>query len=388
MAVRPALYDEPSEVTTSHEGSQPVIPDFEKDAQSIAAYDEAKLRFERSEMHDAESKTRNGYMKKREAIRAEIAVAMSILEERRIKADKALKAYAARYPNRMDKNKPLKPSIWESLLSFGGAGRMFNRAVITAKEALEAQTLRRRKEHDEEELEQQLKRALYLQEDAIKKKLEGPEGIAAFHARPGVAPLWKRVQEIKAERAAYAARLEKGHVPPHEQRDREFAERKIAQLELPFTGLTIVRIARYGDLTYFILRDLERKLYHLSYDPRLEPLVENVIDVYRLADSFEARLSKGADGRPMQVADHYAANYKDEEVARSEYRRARTALRAPRTDIPPMTFVDAAEQQIIDILAQFARTIGPGAMAALQQQATIPPVLDAVGKPEEPNSPA
>jgi hypothetical protein len=369
-------------VTTSDEGTGPVIPDFEKDAQSIAAYDDARIRYERREAGDAESRTRNSFNKKREAIRAEIAVAASILEERKIKAEKAFKTYANRYPHRVDRNKPTKPSIWESLFSFGMAGRMFNRAVTSAADAIAAQSLRRRKEHDEEELEQQLKRALYLQEDAIKKKLEGPEGVAAFHARPGVALLHKRVEEIKLERARYAQRLEKGEVPPTEQRDREFAERKIALLEAPFAGVTIVRVARYGNLSYFIFRDLERHLFHLAYDSRLEPLIENVIDVYRLADSYEAKLSRGADGRPMAVADHYAANYKDEEVARSEYRRARTAFRAPRTDLPQMAIFEQTEQQLVDLLATFSRTLGPGAMAALQLN-NIPPELDAVGKPAD-----
>ena len=368
-------------MTTSNESAGPIIPDFEKDAQSIAAYDDARVRYERREAGDAESRTRNSFAKKRDAIRAEIAVAASILDERKFNAEKALKAYAFRYPHRVDRNKPIKPSLWESLFSFGAAGRMFNRAVTAAADAVAAQSLRRRKEHDEEELEQQLKRALYLAEDSIKKKLEAPEGITAFHARPGVAVLHKRVEEIKHERARYAQRLEKGEVPPQEQRDREFAERKIAQLEVPFTGLTIVRVARYGNLSYFIMRDLERKLYHLAYDPRLEPLIENVVDIYRLADSFETRLSRTADGRPMPVAEHYAVNFKDEEVARSEYRRARTVLRAPRTDLPPMTFVDSAEQQLIDLLAQFARTVGPGAMAA-QALNNIPPMMDAVGKPD------
>jgi hypothetical protein len=382
MAVRLALYAEPSStVTTSNESAGPLIPDFDKDAASIAAYDEARLRYERREAGDAESRTRNSFTKKRDAIRAEIAVAASLLEEKRIKADKAFKTYAARYPHRVDRNKPVKPSVWESLLSLGSAGRMYNRAVTMAADAIAAQSLRRRKEHDEEELEQQLKRALYLQEDSIKKKLESPEGTTAFHARPGVAVLHKRVEEIKIERARYAQRLEKGEVPPAEQRDREFSERKISQLEAPFAGITIVRVTRYGNLTYFILRDLERKLYHLAYDPRLEPLIENVLDTYRIADAYEVRLAKGADGRPMAVADHYAANYKDEEVARSEYRRARTQLRTPRTDIPPMTFVEASEQQLVDLLAQFARTVGPGAMAA--QLNNVPPVLDAVGKPGE-----
>jgi len=237
-------------LTTSNDSTGPVIPDFEKDAQSIAAYDEARIRYERREAGDAEARTRSSFTKKRDAIRAEIAVAASLLDERRIKAEKAFKTYANRYPHRVDRNKPMRPSFWESLMSLGNAGRMFNRAVTTAAEAIAAQSLRRRKEHDEEELEQQLKRALYLQEDAIKKKLEGPEGIAAFHARPGVDVLHKRVEEIKVERARYAQRLEKGEVPPAEQRDREFTERRIAQLEAPFAGVTIVRVARYGALSY------------------------------------------------------------------------------------------------------------------------------------------
>ena len=374
-------------LTTPNESTGPLIPDFEKDTQSIAAYEDARVSLRAARSGRCRSTDRASFTKKRDAIRAEIAVAASLLEDRREKAEQAFKVYAARYPHRVDRNKPLKPSIWESLFSFGTAGRMFNRAVTTAADAVAAQTLRRRREHDEEELEQQLKRALFLQEDAIKKKLESPDGINAFHQRPGVAVLIKRVEEIKAERARYAQRLEKGEVPAQEQRDREFAERKISQLEAPFAGLTVVRVARYGNLSYFILRDLERKLYHLTYDPRLEPLIENVIDVYRIADSFEAKLSRGADGRPLAVADHYATNFKDEEVARSEYRRARTAFRAPRTDLPPMTPFDAGEGQLLDLLATFSRTLGPGAMAA-QALTNVPPVLDAVGKPAAAPPPA
>ena len=372
-------------MTTSHES--PHIPDFEKDAQSIAAYEEARVRYERRESGDAESRTRAAFNKKREAIRAEIAVAATLLEDKRNKAQRAMAAFSARYPELVDRNKPLKPGFWQNLISLGTAGRAYNKAVNTANDAQQAQTLRRRKEHDEEELEQQLKRTLYLQEESVKKKLESPEGLAAFHARPGVSALFKRVEEIKAERAKYAARLERGEVPPEEQREREFTERKIVQLEVPFAGLMMIRVARYGNLTYFILRDLEKKLYRLSYDPRLENLVEGVLDVYRLADSYEVKLRRHTDGRAFTALDHFATNFKDEEVARSEYRRARTSLRAPRTDVPATPPVDDAERQLLDLLANFSRTIGPGAIAALNAPASAapaPPMLDAVGKPADP----
>jgi hypothetical protein len=208
--------------------------------------------------------------------------------------------------------------------------------------------------------------------------MESAEGTDAFHARPGISVLHKRVEEIKAERAAYRARLEKGEVPPIEQRDREFAERKISPIEAPFAGVTIVRVVRYGDLSYFLMRDLERHLLYLPYDPRLEPLIENVIDVYRLADGFEAKLTRGADGRPMPALQHYLTNYKDEEVARSEFRKARTALRTPRTDLPPMTVTDPNVQMLLDLLAGFARTLAPVGVA--QSVSALPPLQDAVGQ--------
>jgi hypothetical protein len=369
-------------LTTSHESSGPQIPDFEKDAASLAAYDDARLRYERREASDAENKTRSTFNQRRDAIRAEIAVAASLLEERRIKATKALQAYAARYPHRIDRNKPVKPTFWESFLSLGRASRLYKGAIKTAADALSAQSLRRRKEHDEEELEQQLKRALYLNDEALKKRLESPEGLAQFHARPGVAVLFKRVEEIRAERAAYAARLERNEVSPIEQRDREFAERKITQLEAPFDAAMIVRIQTWCSLSYFLLRDLERKLYHLTYDARLEPLLETVFDVYRIVDSFEVKAHRGADGRPFTILDHLTAVYKDEEKARSEFRRIRTAQRQPR-DLSPMTVVDPAEQTLLDLLAVFARTAGlsSSTFGAGPVQAPATPKPPAPGEP-------
>jgi hypothetical protein len=345
------------------ESTGPEIPDFEKDAASITAYQEARQRFERREMQDAESKIRSQYAKRREAIRAEIAVAGSLLEQRVEKAQKALAAYARRYPKRMDRNKALKPSFMETLLSMGAAGRMYRATQRTAAEASDAHNLRRRKEHDEEELETQLKRALYLQEDSLKKRLTSQDGIDVFHKRPGVEILWKRVEEIRKERVTYLARLERGEVPPAEQRDRDFAERKIHPLEMPFAGVLITQIASYGDLHYVIVRDLEKQLFALPYDPRLEPLLDQVFDVFRLADTYEAKLRRGSDNKPFTALDHFFACFKDEETARHEYRKQRTQLRQPR-DLPAMPLDNPADQATVDLLVAFARTIGPPAPAS------------------------
>src|SRR6202008_4459892 len=112
------------------------------------------------------------------------------------------------------------------LFSFGAAGRAFRNIGRLNTEVNESQNRRRRLEHDEEELETQLKRALFLQEDSLKKRLEAPEAIEQFHKRPAVQILYARVQEIEAERRQYAERLAKGEVPADEQRERDFVERK------------------------------------------------------------------------------------------------------------------------------------------------------------------
>jgi hypothetical protein len=52
-----------------------------------------------------------------------------------------------------------------------------------------------------------------------------------------------------------------------------------------------------------------------------------------------------------------------------------------------MTVVDANEAQLIELLAMFARTVGPGAMAA-HLTTNIPPVLDAVGKSADAPAPS
>jgi hypothetical protein len=303
LVVDEVVVKEEFRVTRSPGSTDPVIPDFGRDAAVLAAYNDARTRYERRIASDTEERTRATFAKKRAVIRAEIAAAASFVDERKEKAERALRIYASRYPHRIHGNEPVKPSFWEKLFSFGWAGRLFEHVIVTAREVVHAQSRRRRWERDEDQLEAHLHRTLYLEHDARKKFFEGPDGIAAFHAHPGVAQLRKRVVEINAERTKYAFRLESGQVLPTEQRDREFAEQQISPLELPFASLTIVRISRYGNLTYFILCDLEGKLYYLAYDLRLEPLLDSVLDAYRVADSYEVRISPGPAGKPMTVAD-------------------------------------------------------------------------------------
>lgn len=349
-------------MTAPNESPAPTIPDFQGDALAVAAYNDARTSYMSRESGAEEERTRTTFDKRRSMIRVEIDNAATLLDERKAMAEKALWMYATLYPLRVDGDTPTKPSFWEVVRTLGYASRLYQRAIVTAAEAVQAQSRRRRLEASEEELDQQLQRTLYLQADARKRSFEAPDGgLAAFHAQPFAATLRARVEEIKAERLQYAARLAAGDVPPAEQRDRDFAEHRISPLVPPFDGVTIVRVERYGSLAYFILQDLERKLYALAYDDRLEALIEHVVDVYWLVDSFKVRPAAGSTGWAMTITEHFSRNFNDPVEAHAEYRAARAALGVPRTDIPPMTprrtlDSETDEADLIELLVTFAES--------------------------------
>ena len=100
-------------------------------------------------------------------------------------------------------------------------------------------------------LDDQMKRAIYLKEEAIKKAMETEAGINEFHERPEIKPLYNRIENMRKERADYAKRLERGDVSDEEQRDRAMAEFKLTFTELPIMGAIIARVARFGSLRIF-----------------------------------------------------------------------------------------------------------------------------------------
>src|ERR1700735_3764685 len=104
-------------VKTSVGSLDPIIPDFEKDAAAVAAYNDARVLYERGIASDHEERARATFEKKRAFIRAEIAAAASFVDDRKENAERALRMYVTRYPRRKDRNKPLKPSFWEMVVS-------------------------------------------------------------------------------------------------------------------------------------------------------------------------------------------------------------------------------------------------------------------------------
>jgi hypothetical protein len=327
------------------------IPDFAEDARTIASFESARERFERAESQSAEDEIRLDFKRRRELLQAEVNTAQAVIDERQAKWEKAIQAYAKRYPKLCEKNKARKPGFMQNLMSFGGAGKMYQATVDTFADLNDARSLRRRKEHDDEELDTLQRRALAKLEETLKDQAKHQTKMEKFLARPGNAALAKKVQEIQAERAAYAARLEAGKVPPLEHRDRHFTQLAAVPLEPPCAGIAIVGVETYGDLCYLIFRDRERHHFYRPFDARLEGLSDSVFDVYRIADRFEAKLHR-REGKPMNLADHLTEYLRDDERAKADARRIRAMLREPRTAKP----VEGADKSFMDLLAELAKT--------------------------------
>jgi len=330
--------------------SQFAVPDFAEDARAVASFESARERFERSESQAAEDEIRVDFKKRRDLIQAEIATSEAVIAERQSKWEKSLQAYGKRYPALIEKNKPRRPSFMQNLFSFGTAAKMYQATVDATADLNDARSLRRRKEHEEEELEGLQRRALSKLEETLRTHAKSQTVQEKFLSRPGNQALAKRVAEIRAERAAYAARLEAGKVPPLEHRDRHFAELGAVPLVAPFAGVAIVGVETYGDLCYLIFRDRERHHFHLAYDPRLEGLSDSVFDVYRIADRFEAKLHR-REGKPMNLADHLTEYLRDDERAKSDARRIRALLREPRPAKPY-----EGDRTVVDLLAELAKS--------------------------------
>jgi hypothetical protein len=334
------------------------IPDFVEDARAVQHYRSSLDRRIKAYFSDQEAEVRRIFAAKREALTAELAASDLLVAGRVEEVQKALAAYRTRYPKRIVKGRATRPSFLESLFSFGRASGLY-RAVTDANSAvIEAQTQQRRVADKNEQLDNELNKAVAAAAEKAKLTTASQEWINEVHSDRAMGDLKKRADAVKAEREAFAKRLEAGQVPDEELRDRSFAEDGVHPVDIPLNGMMFYRVESYGKLNYFILRDLEKRLYALPYDPRLEPIVDGVFDIYRIADTFEVKQRVVADSQlPFTILNHFfTCNNEDEVLARAAYRDQRAAMKNPRAfrATPP---AEGVERDVVTLLAEFAPTI-------------------------------
>ena len=334
------------------------IPNFAEDARAQQQYKSSLERRIKAYHGEQEAAVRRSFTAKKEALTAEVAAAESMIASRTEAAQKAMAAYRLRYPNRTAKGRPAKPSFVEWLLSFGRATRLY-RAVTDANSAvIEAQTNQRRLADKDEKLDAELARALNAAVEKAKQITTSPEWINDLHSDRAMADLKARADAVTRERESFAKRLEAGQVPDEELRDRAFAERDIHHLDIPLAGFMFYRVDTFGKLTYFILRDLQKRLYALPYDPRLEAIVDGVFDIYRVADKNDVKQRVHDDSKlPFTILNHfYVCNDNEEVMARAAYRDQRGWMKNPR-GFRATPCSDDTEREVIAMLAELATTI-------------------------------
>ena len=194
-------------------------------------------------------------------------------------------------------------------MTFNSVDKYYRAAAKAAEELDEVNELLRKRRDRLDAMERETRRSIYLREEAVRKKLQTPEGLAALHADPMVKAAFAKMQGVMNERAKYDERVKRGEVPPEEARDREMAQRGMKFATVPLEGVMIARIARYGALEFYVLRDLANREYLLSCDPALEPLRDVVFDITRSAAGYEASLRNTPDGTHMRVLDHLKAGF-------------------------------------------------------------------------------
>jgi hypothetical protein len=341
------------------------VPDFERDEAVIAAYESAKLRYIRAITQDAETKLRDAFSKRREAINEEIINLRSLAKSRQDVASAAAAKYATKLPNRVKKSGVKPPSFWERVRTFNTVDRYYRDAAKAQEELDEVNELLRKRRDRLDAMERETRRSIYLREEAVRKKLQTPEGLAALHADPMVKAAFSRMQGVMNERAKYDERVKRGEVPPEEARNREMAQRGQAFATVPLEGVMFARIARYGALEYYVLRDMMKREYLLSCDPALEPLRDFVFDISRSAAGYEASLRHTPEGVPLRALDHIKACYASND-ATELYARHRAALRTdkPSQKTPPRDESEAEMLAMLGMLAQAVAARAPQAAAA------------------------
>jgi hypothetical protein len=347
------------------------IPDFDKDAKDLDTYEDAKRRHQRQQIASAENAIQTSFSQKREQLHREVKNGRTFEDERRAIAMVTTRAYANAFPIHVDKKGVNPPSFWENLFSFGKAGRLYRAAFVAAESLEQLRGAMRKREEQLGALDEQMKRAMYLKEESIKKSLESESGLNEFHDRPEIRPLHKRIEKINKERAEFAKRLEKGTVTDEEQRDRTMSEQKLVPTELPIMGAIIAKVARFGNLSYYQLRDLEKKESLLSYDPRLDSLRNSVFDVYAVAGTVAAKLKRNDNGTAFRVADHFKACWRNQDKAEELYGQHRSALREDR-GLPPMEPRTEGEAEIIERLANLSSLVDGGQGRQFADQAAAP----------------
>ena len=276
------------------------VPDFERYQAVTQAYEDAKLRYIRSNTSAAELRLRDDFAKRRDEVNVEIAGLQEVFERHRVSAAASLRAYAERLPHRVRKGVIGAPSLWERVRSFNAVNRSYRAAQRSAADVEDVLDLLRKRRSRIDAMESETRRSIYLREEAVRKRLQTPEGLVALQSDPIVKAAYQKLQAANSERAYHDERIQTGHIPPQEARNEDMIRHGWTFASAPLLEVMIAAVARYGDLEYYVLRDGRGRESLLACDPALEALRDCVFDVARVANAYRATLRVDAAGSAVR----------------------------------------------------------------------------------------
>ena len=341
---------------TKTESVPAVVPNFREDDRVQARYKSMLERRIKNFGVEHESSVRRNASAKRDELREELEEANAEWNRRSEVSETAREAYRKAYPNNVKKTRLIEPSIIENMRSLGAANKLYHAAQEAWRSAENATSNIRRIEHNENQLDIELKKALERAPQVAKEVTESEKWLAEIHADEELGSVKAKVDGILAERENYAARQAAGKVSNEELRLRTFGEQDIKKFQLPINGIMFHRIDQFGPDAYFIFRDTRKQLYALPYDRRLETILDGVYDFTRTGKEFELRKSLRPNSPlPLTLLDYFKQCSDNEEAAQEAYRQHQEFVREKRMLATlPVNEFDEMEVTAIELLAKFA----------------------------------
>jgi hypothetical protein len=334
----------------------PTVPNFREDERMQARYKSMIERRIKDFASEHDSSVRRNASAKRDELREELDEANAEWTRLTEAAETAREAYRKGYPQHVKKTRLVEPSVMENMKSFGAANKLYHAAHDAWRAAENAASNIRRIEHNENQVDVELQKALEREPQVVKEVTESEKWIAEIHADEELANARTKIEEIAAERESYAARLAAGKISNEELRLRAFGEQDIKKLPLPVTGVIFMRVEQFGPDAYFILRDTRKQQYALPYDRRLENILDGVFDFTRTGKEIDIRKALQPNNPlPMSMLEHFKKTSDNEEAAQEGYRQHQEFVREKRMFATvPVNEFDESETTAMDLFAKFA----------------------------------
>jgi hypothetical protein len=334
----------------------PAVPNFREDERIQARYASMIQRRIKDFASEHDSSVRRNASAKRDELREQLDEANEEWTQRTEAYEIAREAYRKAYPHHVKKLHMNEPSALENMRSLGAASKLYNVAKEAWRAAEHAASEIRRIEHNEPQVDVELQRAIEREPEVVKEVTTSEKWLAEIHQDEELASVKAKVEEILAEREAYAARLAAGKVSNEELRLRAFGEGDVKKFSMPVSGVMFYRIDQFGPDAYLILRDTRSQLYALPYDRRLQNLFDGVYDFTRTGTEFELRRATQPNSPlPLSLREHFKKCSANDEAAEEAYTQHQEFVREKRTlETTAVNETDEMEVKAIELLAKFA----------------------------------